>query len=97
MCRNPEATSPRSEKNAAGAGAARRGLFGVVHGCGLAGGSPAPAARLLCGAGLSTAAMALQLAGIGMGLLARRAIGQRVLPIGASAIAGIGITLVLAL
>jgi hypothetical protein len=58
---------------------------------------PDTAAPLLYGAGLVTATTALLLAGVGMGLLARSTLGQRVLPIGAAAIAGLGITLVLAL
>ncbi len=77
--------------------AAVTALFGLVHGYAHGAEMPETAAPLLYGAGLITATMVLQLAGIGMGLLARSAIGQRVLPIGAAAIAGIGITLVLAL
>lgn len=76
-------------------GAAMTALFGLVHG--YAHGMEMPEPATLYGAGLVTATMALQLAGIGVGLLARSAIGQRILPIGAAAIAGIGITLVLAL
>ena len=78
-------------------GAALTALFGLVHGYAHGAEMPETAAPLLYGAGLVTATMVLQLAGIGAGLLARSAIGQRVLPIGAAAIAGIGITLVLAL
>jgi len=72
-------------------------LFGLVHGYTHGTEMPATAMPLLYGTGLVTATIVLQLAGIGAGLLARNAIGQRVLPIGAAAIAGIGITLVLAL
>jgi urease accessory protein len=72
-------------------------LFGLVHGYAHGTEMPATAMPLLYGTGLVTATVMLQLAGIGAGLLARSAIGQRVLPIGAAAIAGIGITLVLAL
>lgn len=78
-------------------GVALTALFGLVHGYTHGAEMPDTAAPLLYGAGLITATMALQLAGIGVGMLARSRIGQRVLPIGAAAIAGIGITLVLAL
>ena len=78
-------------------GAMVTALFGLVHGYAHGAEMPETATPLLYGAGLITATMMLQLVGIGTGLLARSAIGQRVLPIGAAAIAGIGITLVLAL
>jgi urease accessory protein len=78
-------------------GAAVVALFGLVHGYAHGMEMPETATPVLYGAGLITATVLLQLAGIGTGLLARSAIGQRVLPIGAAAIAGIGITLVLAL
>ena len=78
-------------------GAAVTALFGVVHGYAHGAEMPETATPLLYGAGLITATMLLQLAGIAAGLLAHSAVGQRVLPIGAAAIAGIGITLVLAL
>jgi urease accessory protein len=78
-------------------GAAVTALFGLIHGYAHGAEMPETATPLLYGAGLITATMMLQLAGIGAGLLARSTIGQRVLPIGAAAIAGIGITLVLAL
>src|SRR5258708_1911279 len=78
-------------------GAAVTALFGVVHGSAHGAGVPAAAPPPPDGAGPSTAHTALQLAGIGMGVLAGGASGQRVLRIGAAAIAGIGITLVLAL
>jgi urease accessory protein len=78
-------------------GVAVAALFGLFHGYAHGAEMPDTAAPLLYGAGLITATMGLQLAGIGMGMLARSSIGQRVLPIGAAAIAGIGITLVLAL
>lgn len=77
--------------------AAVMALFGLVHGYAHGAEMPETATPLLYGAGLISATMLLQLAGIGAGLLARSAIGQRLLPIGAAAIAGIGITLVLAL
>jgi urease accessory protein len=78
-------------------GAAVTALFGLVHGYAHGAEMPETATPLLYSAGLITASMMLQVAGIGAGLLARSAIGQRMLPIGAAAIAGIGITLVLAL
>jgi urease accessory protein len=78
-------------------GVAVAALFGLFHGYAHGAEMPDTAAPLLYGAGLITATMGLQLAGISMGMLARSSIGQRVLPIGAAAIAGIGITLVLAL
>jgi urease accessory protein len=78
-------------------GTALTALFGLVHGYAHGAEMPATATPLLYGAGLVTATMVLQLAGIGAGLLARSAVGQRVLPIGAAAIAGLGIALVLAL
>jgi urease accessory protein len=77
--------------------AAVTALFGLVHGYAHGAEMPETAAPLLYGAGLITATTVLQLVGIGAGLLARSTIGQRVLPLGAAAIAGIGITLVLAL
>jgi len=77
--------------------AAVAAVFGLVHGYAHGTEMPETAAPLLYGAGLITATTVLQLAGIGAGLLARSSIGQRVLPLGAAAIAGIGITLVLAL
>jgi urease accessory protein len=78
-------------------GAAVAALFGLVLGYAHGAEMPDTAAPLLYGAGLVTATTVLLLAGVGMGLLARSTLGQRVLPIGAAAIAGIGITLVLAL
>ena len=78
-------------------GAAVTALFGLVHGYAHGAEMPETAAPALYGAGLITATVLLQLAGIGAGLLARSAIGQRLLPIGAAAIAGLGITLILAL
>ncbi len=39
----------------------------------------------------------LQLAGVALGIAAESRIGQRLLPIGAAAIVGIGVTLMLAL
>lgn len=77
--------------------AAVMALFGLVHGYAHGTEMPETATPLLYGAGLISATMLLQMAGISAGLLARSAIGQCLLPIGAAAIAGIGITLVLAL
>jgi hydrogenase/urease accessory protein HupE len=48
-------------------------------------------------AGFLCATAVLQLAGIALGLAARSPVGQRLLPIGAAAVAGIGVTLMLAL
>jgi hypothetical protein len=39
----------------------------------------------------------LQLIGIGLGMIASSRVGQRLLPLGAAAIAGVGVTLMLAL
>lgn len=78
-------------------GAAIAALFGIVHGYGHGAEMPEAAAPLLYGLGFLMATAALQLVGIGVGLLARSPIGQRVLPIGAAAIVGIGVTLMLAL
>lgn len=77
--------------------AAVMALFGLMHGYAHGAEMPETATPLLYGHGLITASAMLELAGIGAGLLARSAIGQRALPIGAAAIAGMGIALLLAL
>jgi urease accessory protein len=72
-------------------------LFGLAHG--YAHGTEMPEAAIpVCYAlGFLAATLCLQLFGIAVGLAARSPVGQRLLPIGAAAMAGIGITLVLAL
>ena len=77
--------------------AAVMALFGLMHGYAHGAEMPETATPLLYGDGLVSATVMLELAGIGAGLLARSAIGQRALPIGAAAIAGMGIALLLAL
>jgi urease accessory protein len=72
-------------------------LFGLTHGYAHGAEMPATAAPLLYGMGFLTATLCLHLLGIGAGLAARRPVGQWLLPIGAAAMAGVGITLVLAL
>jgi urease accessory protein len=78
-------------------GAGVVGLFGLFHGYAHGSEMPHAAAPLLYAAGFLVATAALHLFGVGLGLAARSGIGQRVLPIGAAAIAGIGVLLMLAL
>jgi urease accessory protein len=78
-------------------GAALVGLFGLFHGYAHGAGMPETVQPVLYGLGLLFATAALHLAGIGIGLAARSPTGQRLLPVGAAAIAGVGITLILAL
>jgi urease accessory protein len=72
-------------------------LFGLVHGYAHGAEMPQAAAPLLYALGFLVATLVLHLLGIALGLAARNPLGQRLLPIGAAAMAGIGITLVLAL
>jgi urease accessory protein len=71
--------------------------FGLAHGYAHGAEMPQAAAPLCYALGFLAATLSLQLLGIAFGLAARRPLGQRLLPIGAAAMAGIGITLVLAL
>jgi urease accessory protein len=72
-------------------------LFGLVHGYAHGAEMPEAAMPVLYALGFVAATLCLHLLGIAFGLAARSRIGQRLLPIGAAAMAGIGITLVLAL
>ena len=78
-------------------GAAIVAIFGLFHGYAHGVEMPETAAPLLYGLGLLFATAVLLLIGIGIGTAARSPVGQRLLPVGAAAIAGIGITLILAL
>lgn len=71
--------------------------FGLVHGYVHGLEMPATAQPSLYALGFILATLVLQLTGIAFGLAARSPLGQRLLPIGAAAIAGLGVTLVLAL
>lgn len=78
-------------------GAAVVALFGLVHGYAHGAEMPETAAPMLYAMGFLAATVTLHLVGIGFGLAAQSRLGQRLLPIGAAAVAGIGITLMLAL
>ena len=78
-------------------GAAIVALFGLFHGYAHGAEMPETARPLLYGLGLLLATAILHLVGIGLGIAARSPTGQKLLPVGAAAIAGIGITLILAL
>lgn len=73
------------------------GLFGLVHGYAHGVEMPESATPVLYALGFLSATALLQLVGIALGLAAASRVGQRLLPIGAAAIAGIGVTLMLAL
>jgi urease accessory protein len=77
--------------------AAIAALFGFFHGYAHGAEMPETAQPLLYALGLLLATAVLHLIGIGLGMAARSPSGQRLLPVGAAAIAGIGITLILAL
>jgi urease accessory protein len=72
-------------------------LFGLAHGYAHGAEMPDAAMPVLYALGFLGATVCLHLLGIAVGLAARSPVGQRLLPIGAAAMAGIGITLVLAL
>jgi urease accessory protein len=72
-------------------------VFGLAHGYAHGAEMPEAATPALYALGFLAATLCLLLMGIVFGLAARRPLGQRLLPIGAAAMAGIGITLVLAL
>lgn len=76
--------------------AALAALFGLVHGQAHGAATPDGAA-LLYGLGFLSASLLLLLAGAAVGLAAQGRLGQRLLPLGAAALAGIGVSLVLAL
>jgi urease accessory protein len=78
-------------------GALVAALFGLFHGYAHGVAMPETALAGLYGLGFLVASIVLQAVGIGLGLLARNTTGQKMLPIGAAAVAGIGITLILAL
>jgi len=73
------------------------GLFGLVHGYAHGAEMPESDTPALYALGFLSATGLLQLLGIALGLAAESRLGQRLLPIGAAAIAGIGVTLMLAL
>jgi urease accessory protein len=72
-------------------------LFGLVHGYAHGAEMPASAAPVLYAVGFLAATASLLLIGVALGLAAQSRVGQRLLPFGAAAMAGIGITLMLAL
>lgn len=78
-------------------GTAVVGVFGLVHGYTHGAEMPESARPALYAMGFLCATGVLQLAGVALGIAAESRIGQRLLPIGAAAIAGIGVTLMLAL
>lgn len=78
-------------------GAAVVAVFGLFHGYAHGAEMPETAEPLLYGLGLLFATTILLSIGIGLGMAARSPTGQKLLPVGAAVIAGIGITLVLAL
>ena len=78
-------------------GVALVGGFGLLHGYANGAAMPLGATPLSYGLGFLDATARLQLAGVSLGLAARSQAGPRLLPIGAAAIAGIGVTLMLAL
>jgi urease accessory protein len=78
-------------------GAAVVGLCGLVHGYAHGAEMPESAMPALYALGFLCATGVLQLAGVALGIAAESRIGQRLLPIGAAAVAGIGVTLMLAL
>jgi urease accessory protein len=71
--------------------------FGLVHGYAHGAEMPATAEPALYALGLVLASLLLQLAGLAFGLMAQSQLGRRLLPFGAAALAGIGVSLVLAL
>ncbi|MGO8920511.1 MAG: HupE/UreJ family protein [Stellaceae bacterium] len=78
-------------------GVAVVGLFGLVHGYAHGAEMPESATPMPYALGFLCATGVLQLVGVALGTAAESRIGQRLLPIGAAAIAGIGVTLMLAL
>lgn len=78
-------------------GAVVVGLFGLAHGYAHGVEMPDSATPALYALGFLCATIVLQAIGVGLGVAAESRIGQRLLPIGAAAIAGIGVTLMLAL
>lgn len=78
-------------------GVALVALFGLAHGYAHGAEMPATAAPVLYALGFLAATLSLLLLGIAFGLAAQSRIGQRLLPLGAAAMAGVGITLILAL
>ena len=71
--------------------------FGLAHGYVDGVEMPATARPSLYAAGLLLATVMLEVAGMAFGLAAQSPLGQRLLPIGAAAVAGLGVTLMLAL
>jgi urease accessory protein len=71
--------------------------FGLAHGYVHGVEMPATAQPSLYAGGFICATVVLQLTGLALGLIAQSPRGQRLLPIGAAAIAGLGVTLMLAL
>ena len=78
-------------------GAAVVAVFGLFHGYAHGAEMPETAEPLLYGLGLLFATAILLSIGIGLGLTTRSPTGQKLLPVGAAAMAGIGVALVLAL
>lgn len=78
-------------------GMATVGAFGLVHGNAHGATMPEAAAPMLYALGFMAGTVLLHAIGVALGLITRSPFGQRLLPIGAAAVAGIGITLVLAL
>lgn len=78
-------------------GAVVVGLFGLAHGYAHGIEMPESATPALYALGFLCATGVLQAVGIALGIAAQSRIGQLLLPIGAAAMAGIGVTLMLAL
>lgn len=78
-------------------GAALAGGFGLVHGYAHGAEMPDAATPALYALGFLSATALLLLSGLALGLAARSPLGQRLLPVGAAALTGIGIALMLAL
>lgn len=70
--------------------------FGAMHGASHATEMPLEAAPFLYGLGFLVATATLHLVGMALGTLATRPLGSRLLPFGAAAITGLGVTLLLA-
>jgi len=80
-----------------GVGVVVVGLFGLFHGYAHGVEMPESATPALYALGFLCATALLQAIGVALGMAAESRLGQRLLPIGAAAIAGIGVTLMLAL
>ena len=71
-------------------------VFGLAHGYAHGTAMPDNAWPVLYAMGFLTATLLLQVIGLMLGLLTSSRLGQKLLPIGAAALAGLGVTLMLA-